>query len=473
MKTIYLSYSRVSTKEQAMQGASIEAQIAEHKRYAIEHGFNIDTFYCDDGFSASGFKRPDLQKMLARIAQNRPDHGVYLYRYVIIVRYQNRLIRSIAKKRSLQCVFKKYNVEVLCLNGKWEGSPIDGGLATDIQMIFDENEITQISPRVIASYQQIAKEGCYPLGGRPPIGYKREKVGRSSKLVPDEDVRDFIIELFETLALNKYTVVEVVEYLRIQKVMGRCWSVNMLHKIIDNPLYYGRFQTKWFDSDDPELKCDRSGWFSETLHTEPLISKDLFLKVQNAVHYKKHKEYHTYLFKGKVKCKLCGEWMSLRSSYKKNSKGIPVLYQYYYCKHCDRRLNQNYILDEIIWRYPTFERKILNPHEIERMKNKLKAKQQRNKILDRFFDESVIDEQDYINEVKTIKQEISKLKKEITDVQKKKNRDFNKMSENLKKRIFNESIEEIQVIPGSIYKDGEVLKVIFKDTSIKIPKAKK
>lgn len=470
MKTIYLSYSRVSTKEQAIQGASIDAQIEEHTRYAIDHGFIIDTFYCDDGYSAGSFKRPDLQKLLKRIAENHPINGEYPYRYIIIVRYQNRLVRSIAKKRSLQCVFKKYNVEVLCLNGKWEGSPIDGGLATDIQMIFDENEITQISPRVIASYQQIAKEGCYPVGGYPPLGYKREKVGRSSKLVPDDNTRDFVVRLFEIMSLNQYTVVEVVEYLRGQKAMGKKWSVKSLHKIVDNPIYYGRLKKKWFDSEDQGLKCDRSGWFSDSEHTEPLISKELFMKTQEAIHYKKRKEYHTYLFKGKVKCVKCGEWMSLTSGYKKDRRGNVVLYQYYYCKHCNQRLNQKYIMDEIIWRYPTFERKTINPHEIYKMKNKLKAKKRRKEILDRLFDEAMIEEREFIDESQILREEILKLKKEIEMVQKKKNNDFNKMPDKLKQRIFNESIEEILVNPGSIRKDGEVIRVIFKDTSIKVPK---
>lgn len=224
MKTIYLSYSRVSTREQAMQGASIAAQIAEHDRFANDKDAVIEYYFSDDGYSAGSFDRPELQRLLKMISKNKQKNGEYDLHYILLVRYQNRLIRDIAKKRSLQCVFKTYNVEVVCMNGKWEGSPIDGGLATDIQMIFDENERTQISPRVIASYKQIAKEGCYPVGGNPPLGYKREKVGRSSKLVPDEATKDFVIWLFQTLSLNQYSVVELADRLRAQKILGRNWS---------------------------------------------------------------------------------------------------------------------------------------------------------------------------------------------------------------------------------------------------------
>lgn len=473
MKTIYLSYSRVSSREQAQYGMSIEAQKDEHMEYARNHGISIDEFYTDDGYSAGGFKRPGFQRLLKRVSENTLVNGGYDYRFVLLIRYQNRLIRDISKKRALQCLFKKYNVEVVCMNGRWQGTPIDGGLETDIEMIFDENERARVSPRVISSYIKIAKNGCYPIGGYPPLGYKREKVGRSRKLVIDEQTKDFVIQLFEVLALNRYTIVQVVEYLRFNKAVGRVWNVKMLHKIIDNPIYYGRLKTRWFDSEDPDLHCDRSGWYSENAHTVPLISKELFQKTQDAIHYKKKKEYHTYPLKGKVKCILCGEWMSLASCYKKTRRGKSILYQYYQCKHCKQRLNQTYIMEEIIWRYPTFERKMLNPQEISKMKLKMKAKKRRNELLDQFYDDGVIDEKEYIEEARSLKKEISKLKKEIEDVQKKKSLDFKKLPAKLKKKIFEEVVEEVQVIPGAIYKGGEVIKVIFRDIRIKVPKSSK
>ncbi|WP_304976558.1 recombinase family protein [Dubosiella newyorkensis] len=443
MKTIYLSYSRVSTREQAMQGASIAAQIAEHDRFANDKDAVIEYYFSDDGYSAGSFDRPELQRLLKMISKNKQKNGEYDLHYILLVRYQNRLIRDIAKKRSLQCVFKTYNVEVVCMNGKWEGSPIDGGLATDIQMIFDENERTQISPRVIASYKQIAKEGCYPVGGNPPLGYKREKVGRSSKLVPDEATKDFVIWLFQTLSLNQYSVVELADRLRAQKILGRNWSDRSIYKIVNNTIYYGRLKMSWFDSLDIDLQCDRSGWYSDDTHTYPLISKNLWDTVQTAIHYKKKKEYHTYLFKGKVKCAICGEWLTLSSSYKRDRKGKTVFYQYYYCTHCNRRLNQKYIMEEVMWRYPAFERLTLSPEEISKMKNKLSIKQRRRKILNDLFDEGLISENSFIEEFQRLDKQISELKKEIEKVKKNKIRDFKGLSKILKKKFFEECIEEI------------------------------
>ncbi|WP_438588555.1 hypothetical protein [Dubosiella newyorkensis] len=103
----------------------------------------------------------------------------------------------------------------------------------------------------------------------------------------------------------------------------------------------------------------------------------------------------------------------------------------------------------------------------------MKAKKRRNELLDQFYDDGVIDEKEYIEEARSLKKEISKLKKEIEDVQKKKSLDFKKLPAKLKKKIFEEVVEEVQVIPGSIYKGGEVIKVIFRDTRIKVPKRSK
>lgn len=89
MKTIYLSYSRVSSREQAQYGMSIEAQKDEHMEYARNHGISIDEFYTDDGYSAGGFKRPGFQRLLKRVSENTLVNGGYDYRFVLLIRYQN------------------------------------------------------------------------------------------------------------------------------------------------------------------------------------------------------------------------------------------------------------------------------------------------------------------------------------------------------------------------------------------------
>lgn len=254
MKTVYISYSRVSTNEQVENGVSVEAQMAEHKAWATANGVEISHFFVDSGYSAGTFKRPGLQDMLHLLSQNKPKGKTFKYQYVILIRYQSRLIRDMAKKRSLQCVFKKFNVRVQCLKGTWEGKPDAGGIVSDIQMLFDENERKQVSGRVFDSYRHIAMAGGYPVGGnKPPRGYKRVRVGKIAHLVPDESEAEEVIEAFKLLATGKYSVKEASELFNARNVLNKRWNSNVLAKFIDNPIYYGRLATSYFDSADPNI----------------------------------------------------------------------------------------------------------------------------------------------------------------------------------------------------------------------------
>lgn len=460
MQDIYISYSRVSTKEQASQGASIEAQIQEHKDYASSHGFTISKFYSDEGYSAGSFDRPALQEMIKFVAQNKKVNGKYPYNIHLLIRYQNRLIRDIAKKRSLQAVFKTYNINVICLNGRWEGTPIDGGLATDIQMIFDENERTQISPRVIASYKRIAEDGFYPFGGPAPIGYTKVNIGNRVKLKKDPDRADMIEQIFKIMALNKYTLVELIEYLNSINALGIYWHKNKMWHLINNPLYYGRFVTKWFDSEE----SDHIGpyWHSHEAHTEPIVSKELFEKVQKACHYSKIKEYHYYPFKGKVKCSICGEWMGLESVYKV-AKGRKKLYQYYRCSHCNKRINQNFIRQYIVTHHPKLDVPKGNQDEIKRLKRIIAQKKRSIEITEKYFEDGLMDEDEYSlqysNSLKNIKEAKKLLRKIVNAVQ----RNFNRMSEEEQKSLIFRTVKEIIVQPGPINKEAEVKAVIYQN----------
>ncbi len=284
LKTIYISYSRVSTNEQGEKGVSIEAQIEEHKAWAAQRGVEISQYFIDRGYSAGTFKRPGLQEMLRLLSENKKtsrgysksyviiiryqsrliiDRGYsagtfkrpglqemlrllsenkktsrgYSKSYVIIIRYQSRLIRDVSKKRSLQCVFEKFNTTVCCLNGIWMDKPEAGGIVSDIQMLFDENERKQVSGRVFDSYKHIALNGGYPIGGKtPPRGYTRVKSGKINRLVPNDDA-PVVKEAFELLATGKYSPKAACELFNAKNLLNKRWNSNVLSRFIDNPIY--------------------------------------------------------------------------------------------------------------------------------------------------------------------------------------------------------------------------------------------
>ena len=64
-------YTRVSTDEQAETGFSLANQEDLLRRECVRRGFEIVDHYCDDGYSATTFERPAIQRLSAYIKQHK------------------------------------------------------------------------------------------------------------------------------------------------------------------------------------------------------------------------------------------------------------------------------------------------------------------------------------------------------------------------------------------------------------------
>lgn len=472
METIYLSYSRVSTNEQGEKGVSIEAQIEEHERWARENHVEIKHFFQDAGYSAGTFKRPGLQELINLVSHNIKKKAGFDYRYVLLVRYQSRLIRDISKKRSLQCVFQKYNVTVQCLNGDWEKEPNAGGIVSDIQMLIDENERLQVSGRVLDSYRHIALSGCYPIGGpRGPLGYRKVPEGKNYRLVPDDEEAPLIRELFEILSTGEYTAKKICTLLNARDFMGRIWSWNVLTKLIDNPIYYGRFRTPWFDSKDPTIPdSQKTNWYSTEHHVEPLISEELFNKVQDTMHRNNRKRgRHVYYFRNKLKCYNCGNLLRQRCAWRQTS-GEPVLYKYYFCENCKKRINERFVLEKFLYQYPNWERKMKDRSYFDKIKSRIKNKESELNVLSELLEEGALTSADFKARFSSISASIRELNLELERNIQTKERDWNDLSDQEKQHIIQNSIEAIYVIPGPIEGVAAIMDIQFSDDAPTIRK---
>lgn len=465
MKTIYLSYSRVSTNEQRENGVSIEAQIQEHQEWAKKHNVEISEYFQDPGYSAGSFKRPGLQQLLKLISKNSKTAKGYAFHYVILIRYQSRLIRAVTKKRSLQCVFNKYNVSVICLSGTWSEKPDAGGIVSDIQMLFDENERKQVSGRVIDSYRHIAMNGGYPIGGkRAPRGYKRERVGKIVHLVPSEEANS-VREAFKLLATGEYTTQQACELFNAQGFLDKKWNADRLARFIDNPIYYGRLKTKYFDSDDPSISSDqKTGWYSADCHCEPLISRDLFNQVQKEMHIRRQPTTHTYYFDRKIRCSICGAKMAKRCAWRlQKSSGGYTLYKYYYCSHCNKRINESFVMEQFLIDYPKWERRTKDANYLRMLENKVVSRQNQIDILNELYEEGSLDLEEYSNRLKTLGQEIKKYRKELKNYIGERQADWNQFSEDQKMDFIKATVKCIYAHPGPIERGASIQKIQYRD----------
>ena len=100
-------YSRVSTKEQADQGYSLEAQKKECTRFALNNDYEVDKFFIERGESAKTQDRTQLAKMIKYSVLNKKKLSA-----LIIWKY-DRLARNLSDQTELVKHFSILNIRVL------------------------------------------------------------------------------------------------------------------------------------------------------------------------------------------------------------------------------------------------------------------------------------------------------------------------------------------------------------------------
>lgn len=436
-----IGYVRVSTDEQGKFGFSIIDQKNEIMSYAERNNIVIDRFYEDDGYSATTLKRPNVQKLLKLVAEGKVRR--------IFIRHSDRLIRNLLLQRSLQKIFEMFKVTVVSLNFDTDCSTPEKAFQTDFSGLLNEFEVKKVSPRTRKGLRGSASSGNYSVGGKPPLGYKREKnekLGKGSYLIIDKEQGEVIVKIFNTLASNRVTVTDMAKYLNKNRVLNRRWNIRQLFRMLDNPIYYGKFEQDWYEEEG---------------HTIPLVDKDLWDEVQTVIHKKKRGTVNFYLFKRVVQCKDCGCYTVLESSNKARKRGY-VTYRYYKCPMCCKRINEKLVKKEFVNSFSLSQTDVLDQYYIKKLKKKIELKRNRIELMNKDFDNNLMEEEYYSIEIKKVYKDIKSLNKEITDFSKNDLKDFEALTNMQKRALILSNVEKIIVS----FKNEEI-SIKFKDSEQK------
>lgn len=436
-------YIRVSTDEQKNRGFSVEEQREEINLFASRENIEIKGFFVDRGYSAGSVNRPDFQKMLTAISH--PDNNVN----IIIVRDSSRLIRNLTLKRSISKVFSKYDIKLVSLNRDINEETLEGALHADFMTLIDENELKRVSPRTIKGLRGSALMGNYPKGSsHRPRGYlkvKNEKLGKGNILIINEEEKDWIIFIFETLATNRMLASDLLKYLKKNNVFGMKWSRDSLYDIIDNPIYYGRLVTNWFDSEESEIAEEyKNSWYDHDHHTVPIVTRELWEATQKSVHHYKHRTKHKYLFSRLVYCIDNDEYLSNESAWKKKKNNEKILYKYYKSHKLKKRISEKKIEEKFIQEYSINQLPEINKNIMYNLEEKIENKKKRRIYLDEDFDNGFLDEDEYRNQIRELNISILETKRKLDNIMDN-NDKFNDLSYEKKRAIILSNIERVEV----------------------------
>jgi site-specific DNA recombinase len=317
-------YARVSSKEQDVEGFSLDAQRRLLHEYADSHDIRIEKEFVDvETASASG--RTQFGEMLAYLRKHRAVSPI------ILVEKTDRLYRNLPDYATLDELrvtihFVKEN-QTIGPDSKSSEQFVHG-----IKVLVARNYSQNLGEETIKGMTEKARAGIYP--SYAPIGYLNGDGPNGKRIiVPDPDTAPIITEMFARFSTGEYSVKRLAVALRGEglRPRGRTLNSSLVHHILRKRIYMGDF--------------DFDGTTYQGIH-QPLVTRECWSRVQELLDVraenKTRKVKHDFAFSGLVRCGHCGCMMV--GEIKKS------LYVYYHCTgnrgKCPERFTRQEVLTD-------------------------------------------------------------------------------------------------------------------------------
>jgi DNA invertase Pin-like site-specific DNA recombinase len=271
-------YARVSSREQEREGYSIQAQRRLLADYARSRGFQVVHEFIDIE-SAKNPGRKEFGKMLRLLGT---DESIR----IVLVEKTDRLYRNRADALAVDELIEKRGVEVHLVKESrviGKDSRSQDKFMHDIHVAVAKNYVENLKEEVKKGMREKAEEGIYP--GRAPFGYRNNQLTRSVDV--DETRAPIIKRIFELYATGRYSLTTLRG--TIFEESGVRINRAYLAKILKSPFYIGQFVWRGVTYDGKQ---------------SPLVSPDLFQRVQDAVAGRNKPKYrkHVFAFAGLMRC---------------------------------------------------------------------------------------------------------------------------------------------------------------------------
>ena len=177
-------YIRVSTDDQAEEGASIPAQRESCLAYCKARGWTVpaDLVLIDDGYTGRNARRPGWQRLVG-LLRDRQIQGVVAWKL-------KRLARSTRIVADLLDLLRESGTEMACVAESWDTTTPMGRAMVGVGAIFAQLESEDNGVQTSAAMQHLRRHG-YWTGGVVPAGCVVEPAdgGKRRKLAagPDAD----------------------------------------------------------------------------------------------------------------------------------------------------------------------------------------------------------------------------------------------------------------------------------------------
>lgn len=358
--------ARVSSRKQE-RGASLEAQVESIQSYCKRNNLIIieptpKAFVFTESSTRGGRKK--FNEMIEFIEKQKNKTA-------IVVHTLDRLQRGFEECEKIKELLKADKIEVhfivesLILD---KFSTDDEFTRYDFGILSAKLYLTSMNKNVKRSQKHNREAGLWQ--GLAPIGYLNAKdERRKPTLILDPERAPIIKQIFEEYASGVHSLKSVwlsatekgliskePNYNPRSKNYGKYCPVsrNKIHDILTNPFYYGAMYVADEEIDERTKKPVKTFYKLINHVYEPLISKELFDKVQKVLKTRKKERFCKeqkyagipFVFRGLITCK-CGCAITPEHHKKGNKE-----YVYLRCSHqkgsCNQKLvNENTILEQL------------------------------------------------------------------------------------------------------------------------------
>lgn len=314
----------------------------------------VYSVYCDNGQTGTNFDREDFQRMMYDVYNGKVN--------CIIVKDLSRFGREYVEAGDyLERIFPLLGIRFIAINDNYDNKVNPFNITVPIKNIINTLYARDLSKKSAAALRIKQANGEF-IGAYASYGYKKSPEDKH-KLIIDEETAPVVKMIFEWKAdgmsnaaicrrLYDMHIVPPAKYrydkgILKDKRYANCtfWRSATIKHILQNEMYIGnmvqgRRKSHFYDGGNYEY-LDKSKWTVVTDTHEPIISKELFYKVQkqleeiNAAYHRNLGKYDKIsnsnnYFKGKV---ICGDCGTKAIRYKTAKKGYKTARYTYICPH--------------------------------------------------------------------------------------------------------------------------------------------
>lgn len=309
-KLKYFLYCRKSSEDEDRQVLSIPSQIRELQEYAERNNLQIIGDPLFENKSAFKPGREVFNEMLEKIKAG--------YANAVLVWHINRIARNSKDGGDFIWMMDEGKIKQLDTPSKQYYNSPDDKFYMNLEFSMAKKSSDDLSQVVKRGIRQKYERGEFP--NLAPIGYTNQKVNGAINIYPDPERKDLVARMFTEYATGKYSLGVMTDMvfgwgLRTRK--NKPVSKSHLHRILQNPLYYGYFE------------------HGGELHNgsyEAIVTKKIFDDVQTALRNKSKpkKIENEWAYSDLVKCG-CGCGASVifetkKKYYKKTDRNAEYTY---------------------------------------------------------------------------------------------------------------------------------------------------